>query len=77
VQALIVTFVKTLDRIFCGIRLKFVTDVNPLQEEKAEAPIVVTELGIVTLVNLLQEEKAELPIVVTELPIVRLVNLLQ
>jgi metal-sulfur cluster biosynthetic enzyme len=48
-----------------------VIEVKLLQEEKAELPIDVTELGIVNdPVKLPQEEKAELPIDVTELGIV-------
>ena len=52
------------------------TDVKLLQPEKAELPILVTELGIVTDVKLLQPEKAP-SILVTELGIVTDVKLLQ
>ena len=51
-------------------------DVKLLQPEKAELPILVTELGIVTDVKLLQPEKAP-SILVTELGIVTDVKLLQ
>jgi hypothetical protein len=47
-----------------------VTEVKPLQEEKALFPIVVTELGMITEVKPLQPIKAEFPIDVTELGIV-------
>ena len=43
-----------------------VTEVRPLQTEKAEPPIEVTEVGRVTEVRPLQPEKAEPPIEVTE-----------
>ena len=43
-----------------------VTEVKPLQYEKAKLPIKVTELGMVTEVKPLQSEKAEGPIKVTE-----------
>ena len=42
------------------------TDVRPLQIEKAQPPILVTELGIVTEVRPLHPEKAQYPILVTE-----------
>ena len=42
--------------------LGIVTEVKPLQPEKAKSPISVTELGIVTEVKSLQPEKADLPI---------------
>ena len=42
------------------------TSFKPLQPEKAELPIEVTELGISTDVKLLQPEKAEPPIDLTE-----------
>ena len=41
------------------------TDVRPLQSQKAHSPILVTEFGIVIDVKLLQEEKADFPILVT------------
>ena len=47
-----------------------VTDVKPLQPEKAPPPILVTEFGIVTDVKPLQPEKALFPILVTEFGIV-------
>ena len=46
------------------------TEVRPLQLEKALLPIEVTELPMVTVVRPVQSEKAEFPIVVTELPMV-------
>ena len=49
-----------------------VTDVSPLQLEKAPPPIEVIESGMVIVVKLLQFWKAELPIVVTESGMVRL-----
>jgi metal-sulfur cluster biosynthetic enzyme len=51
-----------------------VTEVKPLQSEKAKAPIEVTELGMVTEVKPLQPEKALLPIEVTELGMITEVN---
>ena len=42
-----------------------VTDVSPVQPEKAELPIAVTPEGIVTEVSPVQPEKAVLPIAVT------------
>ena len=53
------------------------TEVNPLQPEKAELPMLVTESGMVTDVNPLQPAKAQDPITVTELGIVTDVNPLQ
>ena len=44
--------------------------VSPVHPEKAQSPILVTELGIVTEVRLLQLKKAQPPILVTELGIV-------
>ena len=38
--------------------LGIVTEVKPLQPEKADSPILVTLLGIVTEVKLVQPEKA-------------------
>ena len=46
------------------------TEVNPLQPEKASAPILVTEFGIVTDVKLVQFWKALSPTLVTEFGIV-------
>ena len=46
-----------------------VTEVRPLQLEKALSPMEVTLLGMVTEVRPLQPEKAELPIEVTLLGI--------
>ena len=43
-----------------------ITLVKPIQPQKADSPIEVTELGMVTLVKPLQPEKADLPIEVTE-----------
>jgi metal-sulfur cluster biosynthetic enzyme len=42
-------------------------EVKLRQLEKAELPMLVTELGMVTEVKLLQPEKAELPMLVTKL----------
>ena len=42
-----------------------VTEVNPVQPEKALPPILVTEFGMVTMVKPVQLKKAELPIVFT------------
>ena len=39
-----------------------VTEVRPLQPEKAELPMLVTELGMVTEIRLLQPLKALYPI---------------
>ena len=50
------------------------TVVSPVQSEKAELPMEVTELGIVTDDKLLQPLKASTPIEVTELGIVTDVN---
>ena len=52
-------------------------DVKLRQLEKAEFPILVTELGIVTDVKLWQSKKAASPILVTELGIVTDVKPLQ
>ena len=52
-----------------------VTEVKPVQPEKAELPILVTDSGIVILVKPVQPEKAELPISATELGIVTEVSL--
>ena len=57
--------------------LGIVTEVRPLQPEKAELPILVTLLGIETEVRPLQPEKAELPMLVTLLGIVTEVRPLQ
>ena len=46
-----------------------VIEVNPLHQENAVEPILVTLLGIVTEVNPLQPVNALLPIEVTLLPI--------
>ena len=46
-----------------------VTEVKPLQPEKADPPMEVTELGIVTEVNPLHLEKASPPMEVMELGI--------
>ena len=43
-----------------------VTDVKPLQPEKAQPPILVTEFGMVTDVKPLHQAKASRPILVTE-----------
>ena len=59
---------------FTALKFKVV---KPLQPEKAELAIEVTELGIVTEVKPRQLEKAELPIEVTELGMVTEVKLLQ
>ena len=45
--------------------LGIVTEVKPLQPQKASSPMLVTLLGIVTEVKLLQSLKASLPIPVT------------
>ena len=50
------------------------TEVRPLQPEKAEPPMEVTELGMVTEARPLQPKKAELPMEVTELGITRFVT---
>ena len=47
-----------------------IIDVKPEQPEKAEPPILVTELGIVIDVKPEQLEKAPLPIIFTELGII-------
>ena len=47
-----------------------ITEVKPVQPEKAAVPIVVTELGMVTEVRPVQPEKAQSPIDVTWLPMV-------
>ena len=47
-----------------------VTDVKPLQPEKAFCPILVTEFGMVTDVKPPQYWKALSPILVTEFPMV-------
>ena len=46
--------------------LSTVTEVSPEQQEKADEPIEVTELGMVTEVSPEQPWKARLPIEVTE-----------
>ena len=51
--------------------------VRPVQPEKAEFPIEVTELPIVTEVRPVQPEKAEFPITFTEFGIERVVRLIQ
>ena len=43
------------------------TEVRPVQSEKAQLPILVTELGMVTEVRPVQPLKASQPILVTEL----------
>ena len=50
---------------------------NPLQAEKAQSPILVTEFGMVTDVKLVQLWKALCPILVTEFGISTDVKLLQ
>ena len=49
---------------------QYVTDVRPLQPEKASLPMLVTLLGMVTDVRPLQPEKASLPMLVTLLGMV-------
>jgi hypothetical protein len=49
--------------------LPMVSEVKPLQPEKALYPMEVTELGIVNVVKPVQTLKAEFPIDVTPLPI--------
>ena len=48
--------------------------VKPVQPEKAEVPILLTESEILMLVKLLVSEKAQLPILVTPVPIVTSVD---
>ena len=62
---------------YVELPLSTTIDSKPLQLEKAELPIEVTELGIVILVKLIQPLNAPLPIEVTELGIVTLVKSLQ
>ncbi len=57
--------------------LPIVTEVRPLQPEKAYCPMLVTLLGIVTEVRPLQPEKAKPPMLVTLLGIVTEVRPLQ
>jgi hypothetical protein len=40
--------------MLCGVRLRLVTEVKPLQPLKASSPMLVTELGMVTEVKPLQ-----------------------
>ena len=47
--------------------LGIVTDVKPMQLQKASSPMLVTELGIVTDVKPSQPRKAYSPMLVTEL----------
>ena len=54
-----------------------VTDVKPLQSEKAASPILVTEFGMVTDVKPLQSENAYSPILVTEFGMVTDIKPLQ
>ena len=54
-----------------------VTDVKPLQPEKVESSILVTEFGIVIDVKLLQPSKTCVSILVTEFEIVTDVKQLQ
>jgi hypothetical protein len=74
---LIVTPLKTSLLMRCGVRAWLVTEVNLLQEEKAELSISVTNEGMVTEIKPLQPENAELPIDVTNSGIVTEVKPLQ
>ena len=53
-----------------NISFTIIVCVIPVHPEKAQSPILVTELGIVTEVRPLQPSKADSPILVTELGIV-------
>jgi hypothetical protein len=77
VQERKLTVRKTVSEMDCGVARRLVTTVKPLQNPKAELPIVVTELPIVTFVKSEQYAKASRPIVVTELGIVTAVKPLQ
>ena len=52
-----------------------VTEVKPVQPEKAWLPMLVTEFGMVTEVKLVQSWKALLPMLVTEYVILSYVTL--
>ena len=54
----------------------YITEVKPVQPEKASFPMVVTALPMVTEVKPLQPEKALSPMEMTEAGIVKVVNLL-
>ena len=60
---------ELVDRAKVCVPSSIVTDVSPLQPEKALSPMDVTLLGMTTDVSPLQPEKAKPPMDVTLLPI--------